>query len=164
MELNYVFRRGLSEIDLAPYDALAVVFACSDDRFVPTVQGFLASKGVGWDRVFIAGGAKVLASPEPFPIIPSFLMRLFRVSVTERHAAFFQIGRSVLQHKTRKVMLFNHIDCKEYPYQSDPEQEIIFHTQELRKAHAVVEAAYSTLVIELYLIDAKGVISIPVHK
>lgn len=142
--MKYVF---LHPASLEHYRAQAFVIQCFDDRFSSTSTGFLRAQDVKrFDLESVAGGAKILASPE---------------KESDREFMLRELAISVRLHGTNRVMLFTHHDCGAYGgfarFHGSEEEEFAFHQEEHRKAAQVINARFPNLVVETYFIDHKGV-------
>lgn len=127
------------------YTADAVLIWCFDNRFWPAFEEFVKGEGyANFDPVFIAGGAKNIASPEE-----------------EQHREFIlrQIELSVKLHRPKKIVLMNHSDCGAYGglahFENDPEKELAAHKVELKLAKEFLEMspAAKGLPIETIFVD-----------
>jgi len=98
------------------------------------------------DVVSVAGGGKILASPED----ASDRAFLLREIATSRHL-----------HNTQRVLVMTHRDCGAYGgdtrFQGDEEEEFTFHATEHAKARAVLTAAFPDMRVETYFLDTHGV-------
>lgn len=147
MPQQYVFQHP---VDFRHYTAQAFVLRCFDDRFYKTFKNFLRDRGFEHlDPASVAGGAKVLASPE---------------QESDRDFILRELEKSIMLHHTDRVMLFTHYDCGAYGglarFEGDEEKQQAFHEEELRKAAAVVREKFPRLTIETYFIDKEGVVQI----
>lgn len=145
MNKHYIFSRATS---LVHYKAHAFVIRCFDDRFSPVVKAFLRARGVKrFDVASVAGGAKILASPE---------------HKSERAFMLRELATSVRLHATARVILCTHHDCGAYGgfarFHGSEEEEFTFHQEEHRKATQAIRALFPDLVIETYFIDQRGVV------
>lgn len=141
---SYLFRQ---ESQVEDYDAQAFVLRCFDNRFWHTTKGFLNFMGVlRFDPVTVAGGAKVLASPEHEQDF-EYMMR--------------ELDKSIRLHNTKRCLLFTHHDCGAYGGFSrfmDAEEELIFHQTEHKKIRANIVARFPHLRVETFFVDTNGVI------
>ena len=122
-----------------PYQAAALVLRCFDARF----------RHVGFeyvDVVSVAGGGKILASPEE----ASDRAFLLREIATSRHL-----------HNTQRVLVMTHRDCGAYGgetrFQGDEEAEFTFHVADHAKARTVLAAEFPYMRVETYFLDTHGV-------
>jgi len=147
MEKNYVFKY---DTDLSHYSAEAFCVRCFDDRFWKSFKNFTKNLGVKHiDPESVAGGAKILASPE---------------KEEDRDFMLRELEKSIRLHRAKKVMLFTHHDCGAYggyaKFNNDEQAEFDFHTNELNKAREIILTKFSELEVEMYFIDEKGVIKV----
>lgn len=142
--MNYLFRQE-SHVD--SYEAQALVLRCFDNRFWQTTKGFLKFMGVlRYDPVTVAGGAKVLASPDQEQDFEHMIQEL---------------DKSIRLHKTRRCLLFTHHDCGAYGGLTrfkDAETEFTFHVEEHDKIRKNVLARFPNLDVETFFVDRNGVI------
>ena len=134
--------------NLEHYTAEAFVVRCFDDRFWKVFKRFLKSRGVRHiDPESVAGGAKVLASPE---------------QDGDRDFMLRELEKSIRLYHTKKVLLFTHHDCGAYggiaKFNGNRDAELAFHRTEHTKARAIIAARFSDLLIENYFLNEKGVI------
>ena len=146
MEHPYAFE---FETALDHYTAGTFVVRCFDDRFWKAFKHFLKSLGLKHiDPESVAGGAKILASPE---------------QESDRDFMLREIEKSIRLHGTSRVMLFTHSDCGVYGgldrFNGDAEEEFAFHRGEHEKARAAVAARFPELAVESYFIDPHGIIN-----
>ena len=146
-EKKYVFQY---DTDLSHYTASAFCLRCFDDRFWKSFKNFTKSLGVKHiDPESVAGGAKILASPE---------------HDKDRDFMLRELEKSIRLHHTKKVMLFSHHDCAAYggftKFSNDEQAEFDFHAGELAKAKEIVLSKFPGLEVEAYFIDQKGVIKV----
>ena len=132
------------------YTAEAFVVRCFDDRFWKVFKRFLKSKGIRHiDPESVAGGAKVLASPE---------------QEGDRDFILRELDKSIRLHHTTKVMLFTHHDCGAYggiaKFAGNHDDELAFHRTEHTKARAIIAARFPNLAVENYFLDDKGVMQL----
>ena len=142
--MDYLFRHSS---DLDHYTAEAFTLRCFDDRFWKAFKNFLKEQGYRYiDPESVAGGAKILSSPE---------------KESDRDFMLREIEKSIQLHHTQKVLLFTHYDCGAYGgldrFAGDQEKQFTFHQQELEKAKTVVQDAFPELIVETYFIDKEGV-------
>lgn len=99
------------------------------------------------DPESVAGGAKILSSPE---------------KIGDRNFILRELAKSIKLHRTKRVMLFTHHDCGAYGgvtrFGGDEEKEFAFHVDEHRKARAVIKKSFPKLRVETYFIDTEGVV------
>src|ERR1051325_4042300 len=115
--------------DASHYSADAYVIRCFDNRFWKAFKHFLKDLKLGHiDLASVAGGAKVLSSPEK-ECDADFTLR--------------EIEKSVRLHHTKRVMLFTHSDCGAYGglkhFDGNKDKELDFHSLELGKARDAVK-------------------------
>lgn len=132
------------------YTAEAFTLRCFDDRFWKVFKHFLKKMGIQHiDPESVAGGAKVLASPE---------------KESDRDFMLRELEKSIKLHGTIRVMLFTHHDCGAYGgfsrFNNDPQAEFDLHTEEHKKARDVVQARFPDLAVESYFLDAVGIVKI----
>jgi len=129
------------------YQAGAFVLCCFDARFRHVFDAFIRHVGFEYvDVVSVAGGGKILASPEE----ASDRAFLLREIATSRHL-----------HNTQRVLVMTHRDCGAYGgetrFQGDEEEEFTFHAAEHVKARAVLTAEFPDMRVETYFLDTHGV-------
>lgn len=134
--------------DLGHYTAEAFTLRCFDDRFWKIFKHFLKKTGIQRiDPESVAGGAKILASPE---------------KESDRDFMLREIEKSAKLHGTTRILLFTHHDCGAYGgfnrFNNDPQAEFDFHAEEHKKARDTVQARFPQLAIESYFLDAEGII------
>ncbi|MCC7356012.1 MAG: hypothetical protein IT410_00115 [Candidatus Doudnabacteria bacterium] len=103
--------------------------------------------------------------------VPNFLIETLGVSYTMKEAAggvreinagdekicewiLMNVGIGVDKHGAAKVVLINHTDCaayKAYVKFASEAEEILFHTEELRKAADRLRESFPNMVIEAYI-------------
>jgi carbonic anhydrase len=125
------------------YRCDAAVIWCFDNRFDLGFRKFLKRIGVeNPDSIKIAGGARVLASPEQ----PS-----------DREFILDQIRKSIRLHQTQRVILMLHSDCGAYggleKFRGDTAAEAKHHQQELQRAAEVLRRAIPGIEVQGYFID-----------
>ena len=130
-----------------PYQCDAAIVWCFDNRFELGFRKFLKRIGVICsDPIKIAGGAKVLSSPE---------------QDSDREFVLDQIRKSMRLHGTRRVILMVHSDCGAYgglpAFGNNPEAEARHHRDELHLAAAVVSKAIPEIQVDGYFVDFEGV-------
>lgn len=130
------------------YHSDAAVLWCFDHRFDLGFRKFLKRIGVNTpDPIKIAGGAKVLASPD---------------SDADRQFVLEQIRTSMRLHGTRRVILMLHSDCGGYGglaagFRGDTQAEAQHHYRELQQAAANLLAAIPGIEVQGYFVDFEGV-------
>ena len=130
-----------------PYQAAAFVLRCFDARFRHVFDAFIRHVGFEYaDVVSVAGGGKILASPE---------------EASDRAFMLREIATSRQLHNTQRVLVMTHQDCGAYGdamrFQGDEEEEFAFHAVEHTKARAVLTAAFPDMLVETYFLDTHGV-------
>ena len=95
----------------------------------------------------IAGGAKVLASPE---------------KESNREFVLDQIRKSMRLHGTRRVILMVHSDCGAYGglaggFRGDAAAEAVHHERELQLAAANLKFALPGVEVQGYFVDFEGI-------
>jgi hypothetical protein len=130
------------------YSCDAAVLWCFDNRFDLGFQKFLKRIGVAHpDPIKVAGGAKLLASPDP---------------ETDREFVLEQIRKSMRLHDTKRVILMVHSDCGAYgglagAFGGDAQAEAAHHQRELALATAKLAEAIPGIEIQAYFVDFEGV-------
>ena len=130
------------------YHCDAAILWCFDNRFELGFRKFLKRIGViNSDPIKIAGGAKVLASPE---------------RESEREFVLDQIRKSIRLHGTKRVILMLHSDCGAYggldgAFRGDSAAESAHHLRELQRAATNVRAAIPEIEVEGYFVDFEGI-------
>jgi carbonic anhydrase len=130
------------------YHCDAAILWCFDHRFELGFRKFLKRIGVrNSDAIKIAGGAKVLASPE---------------HEADREFVLDQIRKSMRLHGTRRVILMLHSDCGAYgglagAFRGDAAAEAAHHEAELQRAAAHLKAAIPTVEVQGYFVDFEGI-------
>ncbi|TSC82686.1 MAG: hypothetical protein G01um101420_209 [Parcubacteria group bacterium Gr01-1014_20] len=135
-----------SEIDMAHYQADAVILWCVDDRFSSLLSDFIKLKQFKHvDLVKIAGGSKDLADA----IKP------------ENSFAFGQIKKLIELHHAPNIILVNHANCGAYGKKFETEnEESVFHKTEFQKARLLLKANLDkNLNIETYFADRGGLVA-----
>jgi carbonic anhydrase len=99
------------------------------------------------DPIKIAGGAKVLASPE---------------HEADREFVLEQIRKSMRLHGTRRVILMLHSDCGAYGglaggFRGDSAAEAAHHERELKRAAANLKASIPGVEVQGYFVDFDGI-------
>ena len=145
MKRKYVFRHPSS---LHHYEAAVFALRCFDNRFWKVFKRLMRHLGLGdIDPESVAGGAKILSSPE---------------KAGDRDFILRELAKSIKLHRTKRVMLFTHHDCGAYGgearFGNDEEKEFAFHCQELAKAKKIVWRKFPKLRVKTYFVDDKGVI------
>jgi hypothetical protein len=126
----------------------AAILWCFDNRFDLGFRKFLKRIGVANpDPIKIAGGAKVLASPE---------------RETDREFVIEQIRISMRLHGTQRVILMLHSDCGAYGgldagFRGDTAAEAEHHYRELKRAAAALKEAIPGIEVQGYFVDFEGV-------
>lgn len=143
---KYVFRHPAPQHH---YTADAFIVRCFDNRFWKTFKRFVQNLNLGnIDPASVAGGAKVLSSPE---------------KRGDRDFMLRELEKSIKLHDTKKIMLFTHHDCGAYgglaKFGGDEKKEFAFHLGEHCKARAVIKKYFPKLKVETYFIDTEGVIA-----
>lgn len=129
------------------YHCDAAVIWCFDHRFDLGFRKFLKRLGVVYaDPVKVAGGAKLLASPD---------------HESDRDFVIEQIRKSVHLHGTTRVILMTHSDCGAYgglaAFRGDSAAEAGYHQRELTRAAANLKAAIPEIDVEGYFVDFEGI-------
>ena len=130
------------------YQCDAAILWCFDNRFELGFRKFLKRIGVmNSDPIKIAGGAKVLASPE---------------HESDREFVLDQIRKSIRLHGTKRVILMVHSDCGAYGglaagFKRDAAAEAAHHECELQRAAANLKAAIPDLEVQAYFVDFEGI-------
>ena len=139
----------------AEYRCDAAVLWCFDHRFELVHRKFLKwLKVENSDPIEIAGGAKVLASPE---------------HESDREFILDQIQKSIRLHKTTRTIMMVHSDCGAYGglaggFKGDAAAEAIHHEAELRRAAEFLHQAIPGIEIEAYFVDFVGVWQVDLAK
>lgn len=136
------------------YDCDAAVLWCFDNRFDLGFRKFLKRHEVNSvDAIKIAGGAKVLVSPE---------------REGDREFVLKQIRTSIRLHRTRRVILMVHSDCGAYgglaAFGGDARAEAAHHCRELERACANLKAMIPQVEIQAYFVDFEGVWDVEIRK
>ncbi len=130
------------------YHCDAAILWCFDNRFELGFRKFLKRMGVmNSDPIKIAGGAKVLASPD---------------HEADRAFVLEQIRKSMRLHGTRRVILMLHSDCGAYgglakAFGGDAAAEARHHEAKLRQAAANLRAAIPDVEVLGYFVDFEGI-------
>ena len=125
----------------------AAIVCCFDSRFDRGFSKFLKRMGIeNADPIRVAGGAKVLVSPD---------------RESDREFVLDQIRSSIRLHGTRRVILVLHSDCGAYGrlarFQGDTAAEAAYHESELRRAAANLTAALPGIEVQRYFADFEGI-------
>jgi len=130
------------------YHCDAAVLWCFDNRFDLGFRKFLKRIGViNPDPIKVAGGAKLLASPD---------------HESDREFVLDQIHKSIRLHGTTRVILMTHSDCGAYGgldegFRGDAAAEANHHHRELHRAAASLKVAIPEIEIEGYFVDFEGI-------
>jgi carbonic anhydrase len=130
------------------YHCDAAILWCFDNRFELGFRKFLKRIGVvNSDPIKIAGGAKVLVSPD---------------HEADREFVLEQIRKSMRLHGTRRVILMLHSDCGAYGglaggFGGDATAEAVHHERELRRAAANLKGAIPRIEVQAYFVDFDGI-------
>jgi carbonic anhydrase len=130
------------------YHCDAAILWCFDNRFELGFRKFLKRIGVNYsDPIKIAGGAKVMASPE---------------HESNREFVLDQIRKSMRLHGTRRVILMLHSDCGAYGgldagFAGDAAAEAAHHERELQRAAANLRTAIPGVEVQGYFVDFDGI-------
>lgn len=130
------------------YHCDAAILWCFDNRFELGFRKFLKRIGVmNSDPIKIAGGAKVLVSPE---------------HESDREFVLDQIRNSIRLHGTKRVILMLHSDCGAYGglaggFKGDAVVEAAHHQEDLRRAAANLKQAIPDIHVEGYFVDFDGI-------
>jgi carbonic anhydrase-like protein len=130
------------------YHCDAAILWCFDNRFELGFRKFLKRIGVmNSDPIKIAGGAKVLASPE---------------HEADREFVLEQIRKSIRLHGTKRVILMLHSDCGAYGgladgFGEDAAAEAAHHERELQRAATNLKAAFPGVEVQGYFVDFEGI-------
>jgi carbonic anhydrase len=130
------------------YQCDAAILWCFDNRFDLAFRKFLKRIGVTYsDPIKIAGGAKILASPE---------------LESDREFVLEQIRKSMNLHGTKRVILMVHSDCGAYGglvagFGGDVQAEAAHHEQELNRAAANLLQAIPGIEVQGYFVDFDGI-------
>ena len=130
------------------YHCDAAILWCFDNRFELGFRKFLKRIGVtNSDPIKIAGGAKVLVSPE---------------HESDREFVLEQIRKSIRLHGTRRVILMLHSDCGAYggldgAFHGDTAAEAANHERDLRRAASNLNAAIPDVEVYGYFVDFEGI-------
>src|ERR1700722_17845030 len=130
------------------YHCDAAILWCFDNRFELGFRKFLKRIGVlNSDPIKIAGGAKVLVSPD---------------HEADREFIVEQIRKSIRLHGTRRVILMVHSDCGAYGgltggFDGDTAAEAAHHERELQIAAANLLKAIPGLEVQGFFVDFEGI-------
>ncbi len=129
------------------YTCDAAVVWCFDHRFDLSFRKFLKrAGGTHYDAIKIAGGAKVLVTPD---------------RESDREFVLGQIRTSMRLHRTHRVILMVHSDCGAYggldAFGRDTAAEAEHHGRELQIAAANLKAAIPQLEVQGYFVDFDGI-------
>jgi carbonic anhydrase len=129
------------------YKSDAAVVWCYDHRFNLVFTKLLKRLGIrNADPIRVAGGAKVLASPD---------------NLQDRQFVLEQIRTSIRLHETDTVILMVHSDCGAYgglaAFDHDAEREARNHRQEMHKAFDAVKAELPDIKVRAFFVDFEGV-------
>lgn len=129
------------------YHCDAAIVWCFDHRFDMGFRKFLKRIGVNYaDPIKVAGGAKLLASPD---------------QESDSKFVLDQIRISIRLHGTRRVILMTHSDCGAYgglnAFRGDASAEAAYHARELQRAASNLKAAIPVIEVEGYFVDFEGV-------
>ena len=129
------------------YKSDAAVVWCYDHRFSLVFTKLLKRLGIrNIDPIRVAGGAKVLASPD---------------NLQDRQFVLDQIHTSIRLHDTDMVVLMVHSDCGAYgglaAFDNDPQREAENHRQEMHKAVACLKAEIPEVEVRSFFVDFDGV-------
>lgn len=129
------------------YVADAAVVWCYDHRFEAALRKLLKKIGVfAYDLVRVAGGAKLLVSPE---------------QESDRLFVLDQIRKSIKLHHTKNVVLMLHSDCGAYgglaAFHGDAKKEAQHHNSELQKATIFLKEQIPELTVKAYFVDFDGI-------
>ncbi len=130
------------------YHCDAAILWCFDNRFELGFRKFLKRIGViNSDPIKIAGGAKVLVSPE---------------HESDREFVLEQVRKSIRLHGTKRVILMLHSDCGAYGgladgFRGDAEAEASHHERDLQQAAVNLKAAIPGIEVQAYFVDFEGI-------
>ena len=147
MEKDYIFKK---ETPLEHYEAEYFTLRCFDDRFWRVFKEFLKSQGIKHiDPESVAGGAKIIASPE---------------TESDREFMLREIEKSIRLHHTKRALLFTHHDCGAYggfaKFNNDEMAEFEFHANELKNAAACIKEKFPDLEVSGFFLDQKGAVRV----
>ena len=137
------------------YHCDAAILWCFDNRFELGFRKFLKRIGVlNSDPIKIAGGAKVLVSPE---------------HESDRDFVLDQIHKSMRLHGTKRVILMLHSDCGAYggldgAFHGDAAAEAAHLESDLQRAASNLSAAIPGINIQGYFVDFDGIWDVEVGK
>lgn len=143
--VGYVLKHDIS---LEHYVADAFVVRCFDNRFSDAVDTFLTKDGYNEvDLSSVAGGGKILASPE---------------QEVDRRYCLRELQKSISLHHAHKVLVFTHKDCGAYGgsgrFSKDVLAEFEFHKREHGKARRVLHERFADIEVETYYVDENGIV------
>lgn len=146
MQKKYIFSNPAAKHH---YTADTFAVRCFDNRFWKTFKRFMRELGLkDIDPESVAGGAKILSSPE---------------KSGDRDFMLRELAKSIKLHGTKKIMLFTHHDCGAYggiaKFDGSEEKEFTFHLKEHRKAYGLIKKRFPKLKIDTYFIDTEGVVA-----
>ena len=130
------------------YHCDAAILWCFDNRFELGFRKFLKRMGVmNSDPIKIAGGSKVLASPE---------------HEADREFVLEQIRKSMRLHGTRHVILMLHSDCGAYGglsggFGGDAAAKAAHHQRELQRAAVNLKTAILGIEVQGNFVDLEGI-------
>ncbi len=130
------------------YHCDAAILWCFDNRFELGFRKFLKRIGImNCDPIKIAGGAKVLVSPE---------------HESDREFVLEQIRKSIRLHGTRLVILMLHSDCGAYGglakgFGGDAASEAAHHEADLKRSADKLKAAIPEVEVQGYFVDFEGI-------
>lgn len=130
------------------YHCDGAILWCFDNRFELGFRKFLKRIGVAYpDPIKLAGGAKVMASPD---------------RESDREFVLDQIRKSIRLHGTRRVILMLHSDCGAYgglagAFRGDAKAEAAHHERELQLAAAYLRTAIPDIEVQGYFVDFEGI-------
>lgn len=129
------------------YKSDAAVVWCYDHRFSVAFTKLLKREGVkNADPIRVAGGAKVLASPD---------------QESDRKFVLEQIRISMKLHDTDTVILMLHSDCGAYgglaAFGHDVQSEAENHRREMHRAAEFLKREIPELNVKAYFVDFGGV-------
>ena len=129
------------------YKSDAAVVWCFDHRFSLVFTKLLKRMGIkNIDPIRVAGGAKVLASPD---------------NLQDRQFVLDQIRASMRLHDTDTVVLMVHSDCGAYgglaAFDNDTDREAENHRQEMHKAADALKAELPDIKVRAFFVDFEGV-------
>ena len=123
---------------------VSIVVLCMDHRFWLKTTKIFNEKYGEYDLIGLAGSAKNLASPSN---------EANRVTLIEN------IDTSIRLHSAKRLILINHIDCGAYGGSkafSGFDDELAFHTNELKKAKQIAMDKFPELEIETVFMNKEN--------